>query len=95
MNQQKDVIVVDTDPEKWPGIGELFSRKSPGDEISGTFKATVAENGENLVVLNLDDIEFKVGKSNPKAEAAKKSPAARIFKGKVEAPDEGEQETTS
>lgn len=79
---QKDVIVVDTDPSKWPGLTELFSRKAPGDTISGNFTATIAENGENTVVLNLDDIEFKVSKSSPKAEAAKKSPAARVFKGK-------------
>jgi len=50
----KDKIILDpTDAE---GIMEHFSRLNPGDEVTGTYKATLDEAGQKTVTLSIKEI---------------------------------------
>ena len=62
----KDKIILDpTDAED---IMEHFSRLNPGDEVSGTYKATLDEAGQKVVTLSI--VEITVDKpEDEKSEA--------------------------
>lgn len=51
---QKDKIILDTADSS--DITDHFSRLSPGDEVSGTFKATLDEAGQKVVTLSIKEI---------------------------------------
>lgn len=42
-------------------MAEFFSRKEPGDEVTGTFKATLDEAGEKIIVLSIAEISIDQG----------------------------------
>jgi hypothetical protein len=53
----KDKIILDTtDSDE---ISDHFSRLSPGDEVSGTFKATLDEAGQKLVTMSIKEISIE------------------------------------
>ncbi len=49
-----DKIILDTTDSQ--DMADHFSRLSPGDEISGTFKAALDEAGQKLVTLSIKEI---------------------------------------
>lgn len=48
---------ISLDPTDAEGFMEHFSRLSPGDEVSGKFKATLDEAGQKVVLLSLTELE--------------------------------------
>lgn len=53
----KDKIILDTTDSQ--EINDHFSRLSPGDDVSGTFKATLDEAGQKLVTLSIKEITIE------------------------------------
>lgn len=53
----KDKILLD--PSDSQEINDHFSRLSPGDDVSGTFKATLDEAGQKLVTLSIKEITIE------------------------------------
>lgn len=53
----KDKIILDTTDAR--ELNDHFSRLSPGDEVSGTFKATLDEAGQKLVTLSITEITIE------------------------------------
>ncbi len=53
------------DPLDSPAMVEFFSRKEPGDEITGTFKATLDENGDKVILLSIVEVSLDQGAGEP------------------------------
>jgi hypothetical protein len=88
----KDKIYLDpTDSE---AMAELFSRLDPGDEVSGTFKATLDEAGQKMVVLSITEIaidqpeETEVEPTEATGDAEpEESVAVKMFKNRAGVPE--------
>lgn len=54
---QKDKIILDCEDSK--ALLDHFGRLSPGDEVKGSFVATLDEAGEKVIALSIKDITIE------------------------------------
>ena len=83
------------DPTDAESIVEHFSRLTPGDEVSGTFKATLDENGEKAITLSINEITILPDKDAPpepeepeESEPDNDSVAAQVIKNDSGVPEQ-------
>ena len=88
-----DKIVINPTDSK--PLAELFSRREPGDEVTGTFKGTLDEAGEKVIAISITELTINQGEGEEPIKSDLKDEGDEADHDAGKEPEEGEPGSTA